>query len=42
MGLASDYGLWGTTPWNYSHPYWENWKNIEWYKKVNNGFLNKR
>ena len=30
MGLASDYGLWGATPWNYSHPYWENWKNIEW------------
>ena len=42
MGLASDYGLWGTTPWNYSHPYWENWKNIEWYKKVNHGFQNNR
>jgi hypothetical protein len=41
MRLASEYGLWGATPWNYSHPYWENWKNIEWYKKVNNGFLNK-
>lgn len=40
MGLASDYGLWGATPWNYSHPYWANWKNIEWYKKVNSGFLN--
>jgi hypothetical protein len=38
MGLASDYGLWGATPWNYSHPYWANWKNIEWYKKVNSGF----
>jgi len=42
MGLASDYGLWGATPWNYSHPYWENWKNIEWYKKVNGGFINNR
>ena len=42
MGLASDYGLWGATPWNYSHPYWENWKNIGWYKKVNTGFLNGR
>lgn len=21
------------TPWNYSHPYWENWKNVQWYKK---------
>jgi hypothetical protein len=40
MGLASDYGLWGATPWNYSHPYWDNWKNIEWYKKVNTGFIN--
>lgn len=42
MGLASDYGLWGATPWNYSHPYWANWENIQWYQKVNNGFLNKR
>ncbi len=42
MGLASDYGLWGATPWNYSHPYWANWKNIEWYRKVNDGFLNRR
>jgi len=40
MGLASEYGLWGATPWNYSHPYWANWKNIEWYQKVNKGFLN--
>jgi len=42
MGLASDYGLWGATPWNYSHPYWENWKNIGWYQKVNKAFLNYR
>jgi len=42
MGLASDYGLWGATPWNYSHPYWENWENIEWYKKVNSGFKNEK
>ena len=39
MQLSSDYQLWGTTPWNYSHPYWENWKNVEWYQKVNHGFL---
>ena len=39
MGLSSDYGFWGSTPWNYSHPYWENWENIEWYRKVNNRFL---
>ena len=39
MQLSSEYELWGTTPWNYSHPYWENWKNVEWYQKVNNGFL---
>jgi hypothetical protein len=42
MGLASEYGLWGSTPWNYSHPYWANWKNIQWYQKVNNDFLNAR
>lgn len=39
MKLSSHYQLWGTTPWNYSHPYWENWANIEWYQKVNSGFL---
>jgi hypothetical protein len=39
MGLAADYGLWGSTPWNYSHPYWENWPNITWYQKVNSAFL---
>ena len=41
MILAPEYGFWGITPWNFSHPYWENWENIEWYKKVNNSFLNK-
>jgi hypothetical protein len=40
MGLSSNYGFWGTTPWNYSHPYWNNWKNIKWYQQVNNQFLN--
>ena len=39
MDLASEYKLWGTTPWNYSHPYWENWANVEWYRKVNKRFL---
>ena len=39
MQLASHYQLWGATPWNYSHPYWENWTNIEWYNKVNIRFL---
>jgi hypothetical protein len=39
MQLSSDYQLWGTTPWNYSHPYWKNWENVEWYRKVNSGFL---
>lgn len=37
--LAAKYGLWGTTPWNYGHPYWDNWKDIDWYKEVNNSFL---
>ena len=39
MGLASDYEFWGSTPWNYSHPYWKNWENVEWYRKVNRRFL---
>jgi hypothetical protein len=37
--MAADYGFWGITPWNYSHPYWENWKDIAWYKKINSTFL---
>lgn len=40
MSLAGHYGLWGVTPWNYSHPYWDNWKDIDWYRKVNGAFLN--
>jgi len=39
MNLSSEYHLWGATPWNYSHPYWHNWSNIEWYKRVNADFL---
>lgn len=42
MNLASEYGLWGSTPWNFSHPYWANWKNIMWYQQDNNNFLNKK
>lgn len=38
-GLAAQYGLWGTTPWNYAHPYWENWKDVAWYREVNGAFL---
>jgi hypothetical protein len=37
--LAPQYGFWGVTPWNYSHPYWQNWKNVEWYRRVNENFL---
>jgi hypothetical protein len=25
--------------WNYSHPYWTNWSNVGWYRKVNRRFL---
>lgn len=39
MALAPEYGFRGVTPWNYSHPYWENWKNIGWYRRINNRFL---
>ena len=40
MCMAADHGLWGVTPWNYSHPYWKNWMDVKWYKKVNGAFLN--
>jgi hypothetical protein len=39
MNLAPQYGFWGATPWNYSHPYWDNWRNVEWYRRVNENFL---
>jgi len=39
MALAPGYGFHGATPWNFSHPYWENWKNIGWYRRVNGRFL---
>jgi len=31
--------FWGVTPWNYSHPYWKNWSDVKWYRKVNRRFL---
>ncbi len=37
--LAAQYGLWGSTPWNFSHPYWKNWGDIDWYREVNGLFL---
>lgn len=37
--LAAQYGFWGSTPWNFSHPYWENWSDVSWYREVNNAFL---
>jgi hypothetical protein len=39
MDLSASYGFWGSTPWNFSHPYWNNWSNVDWYKKVNTNFL---
>jgi hypothetical protein len=39
MALAGHYGFWGTTPWNYSHPYWNNWSDVAWYRRVNERFL---
>jgi hypothetical protein len=39
MNLSALYGFWGSTPWNFSHPYWNNWSNIDWYKQVNSNFL---
>jgi hypothetical protein len=37
--LAAQYGFWGSTPWNFSHPYWKNWGDIAWYREVNQTFL---
>jgi hypothetical protein len=39
MTLAGEYKFWGVTPWNYSHPYWKNWADAAWYRKVNKRFL---
>lgn len=39
MQLAADYGLWGATPWNFCHPYWSNWTDVDWYREVNGAFL---
>lgn len=38
--LAAQYGMWGSTPWNFSHPYWENWRDVDWYREVNHTFMN--
>lgn len=40
--ISRNYGFWGTTPWNFSHPYWDNWSNIQWYLRVNQRFLDSR
>jgi hypothetical protein len=39
MTLAAGHKFWGVTPWNYSHPYWKNWSDVKWYRKVNQRFL---
>ncbi|HOW63648.1 MAG TPA: cellulase-like family protein [Candidatus Paceibacterota bacterium] len=39
MKLAAEHKFWGVTPWNYSHPYWKNWSDVRWYRKVNRRFL---
>lgn len=39
MTLAAAHKFWGVTPWNYSHPYWKNWSDVAWYRKVNSRFL---
>lgn len=38
MSLSAEYGFWGSTPWNFSHPYWNNWSNTTWYQRVNTNF----
>lgn len=39
MTLAAEHKFWGVTPWNYSHPYWKNWSDVSWYRRVNERFL---
>ena len=38
MEVSAKAGFWGATPWNFSHPYWKNWSDIEWYQKINGIF----
>lgn len=38
--LAGQYGFWGSTPWNFCHPYWANWQDVGWYREINQAFLN--
>ncbi len=42
MKAAENYMFWGITPWNYAHPYWDNWNNVEWYRRVNGRFLSSK
>jgi hypothetical protein len=41
MGIAGGYGFWGATPWNFAHPYWDNWPDVEWYRLVNGAFADR-
>ncbi len=41
LALAQQHGFWGVTTWNYAHPYWQNWSNVDWYRRVNQRFLDK-
>ena len=37
---AINHKMWGWTPHNYVQPQFENWKNVNWHRKLNNKFLN--
>ena len=36
---AVDYGMWGWTPHNYVQPQFENWKDVEWHRRLTRKFL---
>lgn len=39
---AIDFGMWGWTPHNYAQPQFENWKSVEWHRRLTDRFLNSR
>ena len=39
VSMAADDGFWGITPWNFAHPFRENWKDIALYREINGTFL---
>jgi hypothetical protein len=37
---AIDFKMWGWTPHNYCQPQFENWRDVEWHRRLTERFLN--